>query len=333
MTTKRNAVMRLLCLVLVVGLALAVLSPPLAARAQQAGKIYRVGWLSPTTGPPAGIRDALRDLGWIDGKTIVFEVRQAEGHRERLPDLAADLARSNVDVILAVAPAAIRAAKQATTKIPIVMSWWGGPDPAQSGIVASFARPGGNVTGVHMLLDDLDAKRLDLLRQAVPSARRIAVLIHGRPLFEPQLPPVRDVARKNGLELHLVDTTEFGGYDGAFDAIAKAGAQALLVMSSPDFNRDRKLIIELAVRRRVPAIYDWGDAARDGGLIGYGATYAELYRLSASFVDRILRGAKPGELPVEQPTKFELVLNLKAAKALRLTLPQSVIARADQVIQ
>lgn len=325
--------MRLRSLALVVGFAAAVLAPLLDARAQPAGRIYRIGWLTSTTGPPAGFRDALRDLGWIEGETIVFEVRQAEGRRERLPQLAADLARSNVDVILAVAPAAIRAAMEATTKIPIVMSWWGGPDLVRSGIITSFARPGGNVTGVHMLLHDLDGKRLDLLREAVPSARRIAVLIHSRLLFEPQLPAVRDVARRNGLELHLVDTTELGGYDAAFDAIAKMGAQALLVMSGPDFYRDRKLIIERAARQRVPAIFDWGDTAREGGLIAYGATFAELYRLSASFVDRILRGARPGELPVQQPTTFELVLNLKAAQALGLTLSPSLVARADQVIE
>jgi putative ABC transport system substrate-binding protein len=303
---------------------------PLASEAQQT---RRVGWLTPTAGMPIGLRDALRDFGWVEGQTIVFEVRQAEGRREQLPDLAADLIRNSVDVILASAPAAIRAAKQATTKIPIVMSWWGGPDLVQSGIIASFARPGGNVTGVHMVLQALDAKRLDLLREAVPSARTVAVLIHGRSLFEPQLPPVRDVARKIRLDLHLVDTTELGGYEAAFDAIAKASAQAVLVMSSPDFNRDRKLIIELAARRRVPAVYDWGDTARDGGLIGYGATFAELYRLSASFVDRILRGAKPADLPVQQPTKFELVINMKTAKALGLTIPRSLLLRADHVIE
>lgn len=317
------------------GLALAFgpLFATVAATAQEPGKVYRVGWLTPTSGVPVGLADALREFGWAEGQRIVFEVRQAEGRRERLPDLALDLARSNVDVILASAPAAIRAAKNATTQIPIVMSWWGGADLVQSGIIASFARPGGNVTGVHMVLQALDAKRLDLLREAVPGARKVAVLIHGRSLFEPQLPPVRDVARKTGLELHLADTMELGGYEGAFDAIVKAGAQAVLVVSSPDFNRDRKLIIQLAARRRLPAVYDWGDSARDGGLIGYGATFAELYRLSASFVDRILRGAKPGDLPVEQPTRFELVINLKTAQLLGLTIPPALVVRADQIIQ
>jgi len=241
---------------------------PLAARTQQPGKVYWLGWLTSTTGPPAAFRDALRDFGWLEGKTIAFEVRQAEGRRERLPELAADLVRSNVDVILAVAPTAIRAAMQSTTKIPIVMSWWGGPDLVQSGIITSFARPGGNVTGVHMLLYTLDAKRLDLLHHAVPSVTKIAVLIPDRVLHEVQLPPVLEAGRKSGLELHVIGVTEHGGYEGAFDAIGQIGAGALLVMSSPDFARDRNLIVGLAARRRVPAIYDWGYTAREGGLIG-----------------------------------------------------------------
>ena len=177
---------------------------PLAALAQEPGKIYRIGWLAPTTGLPAEFRDALREFGWIEGTTVVFEVRQAEGRRERLPDLAADLVRSNVDIIVAQAPSAIRAAKQATTTIPIVMAFWGGPDLVQSGIIASHARPGGNITGIQMLLYALNAKRLDLLHQAVPSARKIAVLVPDPARNEVQLPPVRHVARERGLELQIV---------------------------------------------------------------------------------------------------------------------------------
>ena len=315
-------------------LALGLLAAPLGAEAQQAGKVYRIGWLTPLTGVRPTFRDALRDLGWVEGRTIAFEVRSADGHRERLPELAADLVRSNVDVIVAVAPTAIRAAKRATTKIPIVMAWWGGPDLVESGIIASFARPGGNITGIHMLLVALDAKRLDLLRQAVPKARKVAVLIHDRQLFEEQLPSVREVARTSGLELHIVDTRESDrGYEGAFESIVQAGADALLVMSSPDFSRDRKLIMELAARRRIPAIYDWGFTAREGGLMGYGTTFAELDRRAAALVDKILKGARPADLPIEQPTKFEFVINLKTAKALGLTIPQSVLIRADQVIE
>ena len=318
---------------IIVLLGVAAFAGWLSGHAQQPGKVYRIGWLTSTTGPPTAFRDALRDFGWLEGKTIAFEVRQAEGRRERLPEMAADLVRSNVDIILAVAPTAIRAAMQATTKIPIVMSWWGGPDLVQSGIIASFARPGGNVTGIHMLLYTLDAKRLDLLHQAVPSARKIAVLIPDRVLHEVQLPPVLEAGRKSGLELHVIGVTEHGGYEGAFDAIGNIGAGALLVMSSPDFNRDRNLIIGLAARRRVPAIYDSGYNAREGGLIAYGANVAELYRMSASFVDRIFKGANPADLPVEQPTKFELLVNLKTAKDLDFTVPPSLLALADEVIE
>jgi len=306
---------------------------PLAALAREPGKIYRIGWLGPLTGVPAEFRDALREFGWIEGKTVVFEVRQAEGRREQLPDLATDLVRSNVDIIVAQAPAAIRAAKQATTTIPIVMCFWGGPDLVQSGIVASHARPGGNITGIQMLLFALNAKRLDLLHQAVPSARKIAVLDHDPALTEVQFPPVRHVARERGLELQIVGVREHGGYEGAFDAIVKFGAHALLVMDSPDLRRDRKLIIELAARKRVPAMLFSDGSAREGALIGYSVTRAELYRMTARFVDVILKGAKPADLPVEQPTKFVLGINLKTAKEFGLTIPPTLLVYADEVIE
>ena len=183
-----------------------------------------------------------------------------------------------------------------------------------------------------MMLQALDAKRLDLLHQAVPKVKKVAVLIHDRQLFEPQLPPVREAARQLGLELHIVNTRDTDrGYEGAFEAIARAGAGALLVMASPDFGRDRKLIMEQAARWRVPAIHAAG--AREGGLMSYGTNNEELDRQAARFVDRILRGAKPGDLPVEQPTRFELAINLETAKALGLTFPQSIRLRADQVIE
>jgi putative ABC transport system substrate-binding protein len=307
---------------------------PQAALTREQGKIYRIGWLGPTTGLPAEFRDALRELGWIEGTTIVFEARHAEGRLERLPDLAADLVRSNVDVIVAQAPSAIRAAKQATTTIPIVMSFWGGPDLIQSGIVASHARPGGNVTGVEMMLYVLNAKRLDLLHQAVPGARKIAVLVPDRaPANEVQWPPVRHVARERGLELQIVDIGEHGDYEGAFEAIVKTGAHALLVMDSPVFRRDRKLIIELAARKRVPAMLFSDDSARDGALIGYSVSRAELFRMAASFVDRILKGAKPADLPVEQPTRFALGINLKTARELGLAIPPTLLAYANEVIE
>jgi putative ABC transport system substrate-binding protein len=307
---------------------------PLAALAREPGKIYRIGFLLPSTGLREEFRDALRELGWIEGKTVAFEVRQAEGRRERLPDLAADLVRSNVDIIVAEAPTAIRAAQQATTTIPIVMAFWGGPDLVQSGIIASHARPGGNTTGIDMMLFGLDAKRLDLLHQAVPSARNIAVLTPDRlPGNVVQLPPVQDVARERGLELQIVVVSEQGGYESAFDAIVKTGAQALLVMGGPDFFRDRKLILELASRKRVPAMLTWEAAVREGALITYNNSLPEAFRMAASFVDRILRGAKPAELPIERPTKFRLAINLKTAKELGLTIPPTLLAYADEVIE
>lgn len=318
------------------GLAAGISIATLPVRARQAGRIYRVGWLSPAdeTSVRSTLLKALRELGWIGGDNIVFDVRGAAGQLERLPALAAGLVAGNVDAIVAVAPAAIRAAKQATTRIPIVMAFWGGPDLVESGIVASYARPGGNVTGIHMLQIVLEAKRMELLHKAVPQARKVAVLVMDRRLAEPQLPPVVAVARQNGLELHVVATLESAnGYDGAFEAIVRSGAQALLVMSSPRFTRDRKLIIALAARHRIPAVYDWGDTAREGGLMAYGASLDELERHVAGYLDKVLKGAPPGDLPIQQPTQFEFVVNLSTAKALGLTIPHALLLSANQVTQ
>lgn len=277
------------------------------------------------------LREGLRELGWVEGRNLVFVARAAEGERTRLPALAMDLAEASVQVIVAVAPAAIRAARQATSRIPIVMAWWGGPDLVESGMVQSLARPGGNVTGVHMLLPVLEAKRLDLLLRAIPKARKVAALVHEARRFEEQLPPVREVARAAGIDLLVFDTEEGGrGYEGAFEAIRRSGVDALLVMSSPDFGRDRKLIAELALRSRIP----WIQADEvDGALMSYGVVLEELDRRAANYVDRILRGANPAELPVEQPTRFKLVLNLRTARSLGITIPYSLVLQADQTIQ
>lgn len=303
------------------------------ARGQGAEKLYRVGWLSPTTPTPrTPFRETLRELGWVEGKDIVLVPRGAEGDRNRLPALAMELAAANVDVIVAVAPSGIRAARQVTARIPIVMAWWGGPDLVQSGMVQSYARPGGNVTGVDMLLSVLDAKRLEILLRAVPSARKIAVLIHDPRQFEPQLPPVREVARAAGIEIVIVDTQESSrGYHGAFEAARRGGAEALLVMSSPDFGRDKKEIAEFALRFRIPAIQ--AEGAPEGALVTYGVVYEELDRRVANFVHRILRGAKPADLPVEHPTRFRLALNLKTARSLGITIPYSLVVQADQTIE
>jgi len=310
-----------------------LLAAPRAAEAQSVGKVARVGWLSPFSGPRPTFRDAMRDLGYVEGKTFVFETRLAEGQYDRLPALAAELVTSRVDLIVAVAPAAVRAAKEATSKIPIVIAWWGGPDLVESGVVASFSRPGGNITGVHMLAVTLDEKRIELLLQAVPAARKIAVLTHEGILFEPMLPPIRKAAAALAVQLHTVDVGEAGGYEGAFDTMAQKGSQALLVVASPKFDPDRKLIFALAARRRIPAIYGWDFFAAEGGLMGYGPSRAEMDRRAASLVDKILKGANPGDLPIEQPTKFALGINLRTAKALGLTIPPSLLQRADQVIE
>ncbi len=311
------------------------LMAPRGTLAQPAERVRRVGWLSSTHSVVRPtLSEPLRQLGWVEGRNIAFEVRYTEGQRERFLPFAKELVAAQVEIIVAVAPVAIRTAMQATSKVPIVMAWWGGPDLVESGVIASYARPGGNVTGVDMLLSALDAKRLDVLRQAVPEATKVAVLINNRQDFEPQMPPVREVARKAGLSLEIFDTRNNGvSYTEAFDAIAHSQCQALLVMSSPLFARDSKLIIEASARIGVPAIHGEVRNAREGGLIAYGTTPAQLDRQVARQIDKILRGAKPGDLPVEQPSRYEMAINLATAKSLGLVIPQALLLQADQVIE
>jgi putative tryptophan/tyrosine transport system substrate-binding protein len=302
--------------------------------AQSAERVRRIGWLSDTAGVRPTFSAALRELGWVEGRNISVETRSTQGQRERSAELAKELVAAQVEVIVAVAPIPVRAAAQATREIPIVMAWWGGPDLVESGVIASYARPGGNVTGVDMLLSALDAKRLDLLRQVAPRATKIAVLVHNPQIFEQEAPAVREVARKSGLTLEIVGTTlSSPDYDGAFAAMVRSQCQALLVMATPIFARDRKLITERAARARLPAIYAGEADAQDGGLIAYGTTAVELDRQVARQLDRILRGAKPGDLPVEQPSRYQLVINLATARALGLVIPQSLLLQADQVIE
>ena len=309
------------------------LMTPRTALAQPAERIRRVGWLSGTENVRPTLSDALRELGWIEGQNISFETRNAERQRERYAPMANDLVAAKVEIIIAVAPGAIRTAMQATNEIPIVMAWWGGPNLVEAGVIASYARPGGNVTGVDMLLSVLDAKRLDVLHQAVPKATKIAVLIHGRQIMEPQMPAVREVARKAGLTLEVADTGDSASaYDAAFETIARTQCQALLVMASPAFARDRKLIIERAAHARVPAIYAAASNAREGGLMSYGTTALDLDRQVARQIDKILRGARPSDLPVEQPSRYEMAINLGTARTLGLVMPQSLLLQADQVI-
>jgi len=304
----------------------------MATRAQQPGMPV-IGWLTPAAvgEHSRAFREAMRALGYVEGQTVAFESRSAEDDLDRLPRLATELVHSKVGVIVAVSRPAILAARQATNAIPIVMAFWGTGGLTESGIVASLAHPGGNVTGVYMLAAELDAKRLELLLEAVPKARNVGVL---DPEAGFTLADVHRVAETVGIQLHVMAVgRDREGYQRVFDSMANAGIEALLVPSFPRFFKDARLIIELAARRRIPAVYEWPSMAKDGGLMAHGPTFAELDGRVAAFVDRILRGAKPGDLPIEQPTRFELVINLKTARALGLTIPPTLLARADEVIE
>jgi putative ABC transport system substrate-binding protein len=312
-------------------LAVGSLAPPPSAEAQRSGKIYRVGVLHPAVRQPEGWLKNLRDLGYVEGENLVIESRYAEGKPERLPALAAELVRLPVDVIVATAGDAILAAKNATLTIPIVMAF--GASPVERGLVKSLARPGGNVTGVAYAAEGiLMPKRLQLLKEVVPKAKRIGMLSDGLPSFQVGLDEAKSVARILDVELVVVDARR-GRYEEAFAQMTAQRADALHGGGSPIHNRDRTQILALAARHRLPAIWEWRAHAEEGGLLSYGASIAALQRSVATYIDRILRGAKPADLPVEQPTKFELVINLKTAKALGLTISQSVLARADQIIE
>lgn len=308
-----------------------LLALPLASLAQSTPKIARIGWLTPGVFEvhSRAFREAMRTYGDVEGQAYIIETRSADENLDRLPRLAAELVASRVDIIVAVGPPAILAARQATGTIPIVMAFWGRSGLIETGMVANLARPGGNVTGVYMLGAELDAKRLDLLLQAVPKARKVGCLDPGYALSE-----VQKTAQDAGVQLRM---TEVGlgddSYVRAFEAMAQAHVDALLVTSSPRYFGDARKIIDLAASRRIPAIYEWTSMAEDGGLMAYGPTFSELDGRVAAYVQRILKGAKPGDLPIEQPSKFELVFNLGTAKTLGMTIPPSLLLRADRVIQ
>jgi putative ABC transport system substrate-binding protein len=311
---------------------LLLLAAPIA-KAQPVGKVWRIGYLTPSQIPMETMIAALRELGYVEGRTARFEVRSAQNDIDRLPELAAELARTPVDIIVAVSPPAIVAAKRATATIPIVMGFWGGQGLLESGVVASFSRPGGNVTGVYMLADELDVKRFELLLEAVPKARTVAMLNPGGGWNVSRLTDdMRRIAESRGARF-LVSDESRDGYGATFAAMNKAKVEAVLVPSFPRFYREQASIVEAAAKHRIPGMYEWGDMARAGGLMAYGPVIAELNRRVATYVDKIFKGANPGDLPVEQPTKFELVINLKAAKALGITIPQALLLRADEVIQ
>ena len=315
-----------------------LLALPLAAQAQQTGKLSRVGWLSPGSATSdetflASFRDALRELGWVVGQNIAIESRWAEGKFEQLPDLAAELVRLRVDVIVTVVTQASLAAKRATRTIPIVMVGVG--DPLGSGLVASLARPGDNVTGPSSMLADVSGKQLALLKETVPKASPVAVLWNpANPVWQAAALRETEVAAGAlGLRLQLLEARGPDELVGAFAAMTRERAGALFVPADIIFVRHAQQIAGLAARHRLPAMYGFREHTEAGGLMSYAASFAVMFRRAAAYVDKILKGAKPADLPVEQPTKFELVINLKTAKALGLTIPQSVLLRADEVIR
>jgi len=312
---------------------------PSAARAQQKALLV-IGFLttgSSTPGPNApfmaAFRQGLSETGYVVGHNLAIEYRWAEGRSDQLPDLASDLVRRRVDVIVTTGgPAPARAAKNATSTIPIVFNVGG--DPVLDGLVASFARPGGNATGISMLASQLNAKRLEFLAELVPQTKVIALLVNpNNPQTERVIREVQEAAGAKGLQLPILTAGGDGDFETAFASLIQLHAGGLVVGSDAFFNSRRDQLVALATRHAVPAIYEWREFAVDGGLISYGSSQIANGRELGIYVGKVLNGAKPGDLPVQQPTKFELVVNLKTARALGLTVPQSILARADEVIE
>ncbi len=318
-------------------LAGSLLAAPLAAEAQQVGKVYRIGFLGPGperiyTDPLPSLRAGLRELGYVEGKNIVLEYRFAEDKYERLPGLAAELVRDKVDVIVVHATPGTRAVKQATRTIPIVMVSVG--DPVGTGLVASLARPGSNVTGVSNIDVGLAAKRLQLLKEVLPNLSLVAVLRNPtNQVGELQFRETQAAARSLGIEIQLVDVRDPKELESAFSVMDRARAGAFTVMADLLFLSQQQQIANLATTRRLPSVFARGENVAAGGLMSYGPTLADQFRLAATYVDKILKGAKPGDLPVEEPTRMYLVINLKTAKTLGLTIPPSLLLRADQIIE
>ena len=308
-----------------------------SASAQQSEKIPRIGFLvagSPSTIAPRldAFRLGLRVLGYTEGKNILLEFRYAEGKVDRMPDLATQLVRLKVDIIFSTGPQSTRAAKQATSTIPIVMAF--DNDPVGNGFVASLARPGRNITGLSTLAPEISGKQLEILKEIVPKLSRIAVFgTSTQPGSAQALKEVELAAEALGVKLQFLDILGPHDIESAFGAAAKGRAEALLVLNSPVFNAQRTQIIDLAAKNRLPTIFWAPEFVEAGGLMTYGVSFSDLYRRAAVYVDKILKGATPADLPVEQPTKFELVINLKAAKQIGLTIAPNVLARADKVIR
>jgi putative ABC transport system substrate-binding protein len=318
-------------------IALELLVRGAVAQAQQPTKIPQIGFLgvnfpSTISARIDAFRQGLRELGYVEGKNIVIDYRWAEGNLDRLPGLAGELVRLKVDVIVTVGPADTRAAKNATTTIPVVMGY--DNDPVGSGFVTSLARPGGNITGLSTLSPELSGKRLELLKEVVPRLSRVAIFGTSiQPGNAQQLREAELAAAAFGVQLQSLDLRDPGDIETAFQAARKGRAGAVLVLPSPLATRQRAQIVELAAKNRLPAIYPQSDYMDVGGLMFYGPSITDLFRRAATYVDKILKGREPAELPVEQPTKFEFIVNLKAAKQIGLTIPPNVLARADKVIK
>jgi putative ABC transport system substrate-binding protein len=305
------------------------------ADAQQAGKIFRIGFLDSSTASGSAVlvdafRQELRKLGWIEGKNIIIEYRFAEQKLDRLPELAADLVRLKVDLIVITGNPAASAAKKATTAIPIVMA--NATAPVESGFIASLARPGGNITGLSNLATELNSKRLEVLKDALPRLARVGLLRSAA--ISPQLEELRPAAAALKLKLEEIETRpDAKGLESAFQTAKQKQVGAIMTTSTRPFFAERKRIVELAVKYRLPAIYFQREFVDEGGLMSYGVDSVDMFRNAAHYVDKISKGAKPADLPVQQATKFEFIINLKAAKQIGLTIPARVLERANQVIR
>ena len=307
------------------------------AEAQPLKKLPRIGFLfslspSPNAARIEAFRQVLRKLGYVEGKNIVIEYRWADGRIERLPDLASELVRLKVDVIVSAGPTVTRAGKAATRTIPIVMAW--DNDPVGNGFAASLARPGGNITGLSNLASEISGKQLELLKEMVPRLSRVSVLwTSNEPGTTQALRAAELAAGALRVQLQSLDVRDPKDIETAFGEVSKWHADALLVVSTRVFFSQRKHVVDLAAKHRLPAAYGQPEYVEAGGLMAYGPSFTDLYRRAATYVDKILKGAKPADLPVEQPTTFDLVINLKTAKSLGLTIPKSILIRADEVIE
>jgi len=328
----------------IIGLALGALLIALSvsAEAQQPARIPRIGILGPSSASSflprvEAFRQRLRELGYVEGlpvgrqgKNIVIEYRYAEGKLDRLPDLAAELVRLKVDVIVTTGPGVL-AAKKASATIPIVFAAAG--DPVGSGLVSSLARPGGNITGLSLMAPDLDGKRLELLKEAFPKVARVAFLWEGGSRGNPVLTGMEPAGKALGLKLQSLPVRGLDDFEGAFARAKRDGAQALITAPGPLINTQRRQVLDFAAKNRLPAMYPVSEFVEAGGLMSYAPNYTDSWRRAADFVDKILKGTKPAEIPVEQPMKFEFVISLKAAKQIGLTVPPNVLVRADKVIR